>query len=58
MLYDLKKIIKKLIPARTRAIGKLSLCNAGKGQGNPGEIIIDISSLRIGEEILPLLGSP
>ena len=57
MLYDLKKIIKK-IPARNRAIEKVSLCNAGKGQGNPGEIIIDISSLRIGEEILPLLGSP
>ena len=58
VLYDVKKDDKKLIPAGTRAIGKVSLCNAAKGQGKPGEITIDISSLRIGEEILPLVSSP
>ncbi len=58
VLYDVKKDDKKLIPAGTRAIGRISLCNAAKGQGKPGEIAIDISSLRIGEEILPLVSSP
>tara|TARA_B100001094_G_scaffold241565_1_gene237428 strand:+ start:1147 stop:1698 length:552 start_codon:yes stop_codon:yes gene_type:complete len=58
VLYDVKKNDKKLIPAGTRAIGKVSLCNPAKGQGKPGEVGVDISSLRIGDVSIPLSSSP
>lgn len=57
VLYDVKVDEKKLIPAGTRASGKVTICKAAKGQGKPGEIGIDISSLRIGGSSLPITSS-
>ena len=58
VLYDVKSNDNTLITAGTRATGKISLCTASKGKGQPGVVAIDISNLRINGTIIPLSSSP
>ena len=58
ILYDVKSEGKKIIPAGTRASGKIVKCVKAKGIGKPGTISIDVSNLVINGSVVTLSTIP
>jgi hypothetical protein len=58
ILYDVMNEGKKIIPAGTRASGKVVKCEKAKGLGKPGTISIDVSNLVINGSNIPLSTIP
>ena len=58
ILYDVKSEGKKIIPAGTRASGKIVKCEKAKGIGKPGTISIDVSNLVINGSVVTLSTIP